>query len=200
MSGLHLLGKRKRSKLSKYKLRIEERTEEKKNVRQENEEKSEIKVKAEIKKVTKKKKPVDSEKRNVPSKAISPGIRKISEILEKGKKCEIVKPIEKIESKVKMVCNTFEEMMENTEARRKVYEVKNKRKKTVDKVEKDDRENPMRKNLERWMRQEDCKKESTTKDSVRVDIRKSDQFGRYERGARSKSQSSNSRWSSSYQS
>ena len=63
-----------------------------------------------------------------------------------------------------MVCNTFEEMMENTEARRKLYEVKNKRKKTVDKVEKDDRENPMRKNLERWMRQENCEKESTTKD------------------------------------
>ena len=155
MSGLHLVGKRKRSKLSKYKLRIEECTEEMKNVRQENEEKSEMEVKAEIKKVTNKKKPVDSEKRNVPSKAISPGIRR---------------------SKVKMVCNTFEEMMENTEARRKVYEVKNKRKKTVDKVEKDDRENPMRKNLERWMRQENCEKESMTKDGVRGEIRKYDQF------------------------
>ena len=62
------------------------------------------------------------------------------------------------------MCNSFEEMMQNTGAQRKVYEVKKKRKRSVEKV---DRENPMRKGMDNWV-----VKEKTEKHKV-LDFRES---------------------------
>ena len=96
-----------------------------------------------------------SEPKKIPTKKVSQGIQKISQIFEKSEKNEIINTPEKKENKVRLMCNSFEEMMQNTGARRKVYEVKKKRKRSVEKV---DRENPMRKSMENWVVKEKTEK------------------------------------------
>ena len=93
--------------------------------------------------------------KKIPTKKVSQGIQKISLIFEKSEKNEIINTPEKKENKVRLMCNSFEEMMQNTGARRKVYEVKKKRKRSVEKV---DRENPMRKSMENWVVKEKTEK------------------------------------------
>ena len=91
---------------------------------------------------------------------VSPGIKKISKIFETD---ENAKPEKKEETKVRKVCNTFEEMMQDKGVRRKVYEVKRRKKKVIEKVEKDSK---VRKNLEMWMNKEKDEKIQSQKTKV----------------------------------
>ena len=84
----------------------------------------------------------------ISTRLISPGILKIRERFENNEKGEPEVKV-KSESKVKQICNSLENMMENRGARRKVYEVKKRRKKSAKEI---DRNNPIVKEMEKWSR------------------------------------------------
>ena len=90
------------------------------------------------------------------------------------------------------VCNTFEEMMQDKGARRKVYEVKRRKKNVIEKVETDSK---VRKNLEMWMINEKDEKIQSQKTKVVRERKMSEKIEskECEKGAKSGTWSSQSK-------
>ena len=178
--GHHLVGKRKRIGLRKYKLRTIHAETETENV------KTEKSVVIETEKVVEK--VIESERvKNKESvsnmldmreilprhrKVVSPGILKMSRLFEKSEIEPECEKVEKQESNVTRIKNSLELMMSNTKVRKSKYEVKRNRKQSVPTTE---NEAPQRKIMESWVRREKLngsRLETTNMSERKVPVRK----------------------------